>query len=134
MYWPRDMDKQDGFRRTAQKDWRIKDVNPSRMMREVNRPNGSQSKEKGRYSMRERIERPKPMIRREEQEKRGTWELRHRKQSNHWKQESNQQRIVRSNWSPTQNRKGGQNFEEITNQLKRLTKLLEGMVLGGRNL
>ena len=52
-------------------DQRINDGNPSRMMREVNRPNGSQSKEKGRYSMRERNERPKPMIRREEQEKRG---------------------------------------------------------------
>ena len=48
LYWPREMDKEDGVRRTVHTNLRLKVGDPSRMMREVKRPNGRQSNKKGR--------------------------------------------------------------------------------------
>ena len=134
LYWPRDMDKQEGVRGNAEANRRIIDRDTRRKTSEVNRPNGRRSNVGG-YAPGDGKERIKPMNRREEQGTGRTWELRHTKQRNHWKQDVSQQnRWARSDWRPRQNEKGGQNLEDLTNQLKRLTNILDGLVLGGRNL
>ena len=131
LYWPRDIDKNDVVRRDPEIKSRAGQRQPTERRREVKAPDGWRINNGGRNLMGRAPRKPKLWARWEEWEKNGSGK---NKQRDYWQQNVTDKERDRQPWSSRESEKDQMKMREISNQLKRLTRLFHGLLMGEKNL
>ena len=131
LYWPTDIDKNDVVRRDPEIKSRAGQRQPTERRREVKAPDGWRINNGGRNLMGGAPRKPKLWARWEEWEKNGSGK---NKQRDYWQQNVTDKERDRQPWSSRESEKDQMKMREISSQLKGLTRLLHGLLMGEKNL